>query len=497
MKVLIIGGGAAGYFTALRYKSVFPKTEVELIRSKNINIIGVGESSLIDIPKFFINDCNIDINDFHNEVKPTFKLGLQTRDWSSKGKIVNYVFDFYYLMIQKGVEVINNIDNQYYTFFSTLISNKQPPITKKGELLVGDSSSIPYLHAYQIENKKFIPFLEKQAKLNGINEIEGEVLDIKQNEEGIESIYFNDNWHKYDFYVDCSGFNGCITNFIKNEWVSFNKYIICDSAIVGEHQIDDTPNHCTIAHAMTNGWMFQIDCEGRTGKGYIYNSSTITDEKAIEEYVIKNDFKIKSHRKINIKSGHYKNLFNKNYILVGNCAGFAEPLESTGYSVILNTVNLLIKNHKTKKENLLLTNSEIKCNNLFISKLWYEIINSILLHYKFNNNHDNDFWNYYKNLDFHGDYKYIIEYLLENDFNLEKSREININYLQNLIFPVEFIYLILRGKNIIKKQKKESNLIDFFKLKSNEMMSYEDLIKQKDYKKYYDNKKIISDFLNY
>lgn len=496
MKVLVIGGGAAGYFTALRYKNIFKETEVFLIQSKNINIIGVGESSLIDIPKFFLTDCNIDIEDFHKEVNPTFKLGLQTRDWSEQGKIVNYAFDAIHLAHKYGLDLLNNINTLDYSLFSILISNKKPPITKNGQLITGNSVSVPYLHAYQIENKKFIPFLKKQAALKGIKEIEGEILDIKQNEEGIENVYFNDHWHKYDFYMDCSGFNGCITNFIKNEWISFNKYIICDSAIVGEHQIDENPNHCTIAHAMTNGWMFQIDCEGRTGKGYIYNSSTITEEKAIDEFMIKNNFKIKSHRKIKIKSGYYKNLFNTNYALIGNCSGFAEPLESTGYSVILNSVNLLIKNHKTKNKNLFLSNSEIRCNNLFISKMWYEIINAILLHYKFNHNYNNNFWNYYKDLDFHGDFKYAVEYLIENDFNLEKSKEININYLQTLIFPVEFIYLILKGKNIIKKENKKNDIIKYLKNKSHDIINYEEIKKENNYKKYYDNKISIDTFLS-
>ena len=501
MKVLIIGGGAAGYFAAIRYKKVFSNFQIDLVQSKNINIIGVGESSLLDIPRFLIDDCEIDINDFHEEVKPTFKLGLQTRDWSEKGKIINYTFDIINLMYKNGLDFLDNIDNENYTFFSNLFLSKKPPITINKQLLVGNIKDANhfqhYLHAYQLENKKFIPFLKKQAKIKGVNEIEGEIKKIKHNGKKIEEIFFNENWHEYDFYIDCSGFNGCITKYIENKWISFENYLPCDSSIVGEHELNENPNQYTVAHAMSNGWMFQIDTYGRTGKGYIYNSSTISEEMAIEEYMIKNEYKIKNHRKIKFNSGFYKNIFNENYCLVGNSAGFAEPLESTGYNAILNTINLLIKNHKDKKNNLSLTKTEINCNNLYIEKFWYEVINFILIHYKFNHNYDNEFWNYCYNLNFHGDFNEIIKYLIENKFSLSKKKEIAINY-SNITFPVEFAYALLKGKNVIKKENKiDKEMITNFKNKTKEIMSYDDMIKEKDYKKYYENKISINDFLNY
>ena len=496
MKVLIIGGGAAGYFSALKYKTVFKNFQVDLIQSKNINIIGVGESSLLDIPFFFFKDCELDIDEFHNEVTPTFKLGLQTRDWTENGKIINYTFDAVELMMKYGLEIIDEMDDFNYSLFSSLINQKKPPITKNGQLICGNEQNFEYLHAYQIENKKFIPYLKKQIKLKEINQIEGEISNFKiEDNEIIKSVYFNENWHEYDFYIDCSGFNGCITNYIKNDWFSFNDYMVCDSVILGEHPISETPNHCSIAHAMSNGWMFQIDCAGRTGKGYVYNSSTISEETAIEEYLKKNNYLIKSHRKIKFKSGFYRNIFNKNYCLIGNSAGFAEPLEATGYSVILNSIHLLIKSHSHKNNNLFLTKSEIKNNNLYIEKLWYEIINVIIMHYKFNHNYKNDFWNYCYNLNFIGDFKYVIEFLLENKFNFFKSRELDKNYLQSTFFPVEAIYYFLKSKNIIKKEKKENNKTLFFKNKSKEIMEYHEMIEEKKYNQYFKNKIKINDFL--
>jgi tryptophan halogenase len=495
VKILVIGGGAAGYFAALKYKTVFHNTQVDLIQSKNINIIGVGESSTLDIPLFFFEDCKLDIHEFHNEVTPTFKMGLQTRDWSKKGKIINYTFDSIHLMYKYGLQICDEMDDFNYTLFSSLINQKKPPITKNGQLICGDQKETPYLHAYQIENKKFIPYLKKQAIKKGINLIEGEIHKIEHHDDIIDNVLFNENKHKYDFYVDCSGFNNCITNFIKNDWLSLKDHMPCDSVILGEHPINEAPNHCSVAHAMTNGWMFQIDCYGRTGKGYVYNSSTIKEEHAIEEYMKKTELKVKNFRTIKFKSGHYKKLFGRNYCLVGNCAGFAEPLEATGYTIILNSIHLLIKNHSDKNVNLFLSDSEIKNNNLYLNKLWREVVNVIIMHYKFNDNYHNEFWNYCYNLNFLGDFNYAIEFLMENSFNFFKSKEIDINYLQSIFFPVEAIYYVLKSKDIIKKEKKENSMNNFFLKKSNEIMTYDDLMKEQNYKKYFDNKLTINNFL--
>jgi tryptophan halogenase len=493
-KILVIGGGAAGYFAALRYKSKFKNYQVDLIQSKNINIIGVGESSILDLPDFLFNRCELDITEFHREVKPTFKLGLQTREWSKAGKYINYTNEFIHLAYKYGLDILDNMEDKSYSLFSILMENKKPPITKKRQLIVNNQKEVPFFHAYQIENKKFIPYLKQQAQKKGINEIEGEITNIQYENNSIKKIYFNENYHQYDFYIDCSGFGGCITKFIKNDWFSFKEYMPCDSVILGEHELLDTPNNYSVAHAMTNGWMFQIDCYGRTGKGYVYNSSTISEEMATEEYLLKNKNLVKKTRKISFNPGYYKNIFGENYCLIGNCAGFAEPLEASGYSVIISSIELLLKNH-LNKENLSLTRTEIKNNNLFLTSLWKEIINIILMHYKFNDNYQNPFWNYCKNLNFIGDFNEVVDYMKENKFFLYNIRELKNNYFNSIIFPIEIVYCILKSKDIIKKNP-NNLMISTFKEKSKEIMTYNEAYESDNFEEYFTNKITLDEFLN-
>ena len=49
---LIVGGGTAGYVTALILKSAYPETSIGLIKSDKIGIIGVGEGSTPNLLTF-------------------------------------------------------------------------------------------------------------------------------------------------------------------------------------------------------------------------------------------------------------------------------------------------------------------------------------------------------------------------------------------------------------------------------------------------------------
>ena len=45
-KILVVGGGSAGWMTAATLIKSFPKKQITLIESPNIKTVGVGESTI-------------------------------------------------------------------------------------------------------------------------------------------------------------------------------------------------------------------------------------------------------------------------------------------------------------------------------------------------------------------------------------------------------------------------------------------------------------------
>src|SRR3954463_12059083 len=76
-KVIVLGGGSAGFMAAVALKAKGPPgLDVLVIRSKEIGIIGVGEGSTVALTRFLHEYLKVGLKRFHEVAQPTWKLGL-------------------------------------------------------------------------------------------------------------------------------------------------------------------------------------------------------------------------------------------------------------------------------------------------------------------------------------------------------------------------------------------------------------------------------------
>ena len=73
--ITIIGGGTAGWLSAIFINKKRPDINLTLVESKSIGIVGVGEGTVPSIRRF-INRLGISESDFMNKTNATKKIGI-------------------------------------------------------------------------------------------------------------------------------------------------------------------------------------------------------------------------------------------------------------------------------------------------------------------------------------------------------------------------------------------------------------------------------------
>ena len=90
-KVMIVGGGTAGWMCGVPDAGPGQEASIQLIESDEISTIGVGEATIPPINNFNIA-LGIDENEFIKATQATFKLGIQFKNWGALGD--SYIHGF-------------------------------------------------------------------------------------------------------------------------------------------------------------------------------------------------------------------------------------------------------------------------------------------------------------------------------------------------------------------------------------------------------------------
>lgn len=420
VKVVIVGGGSAGWMTAAYLSKALDKNvQISLVESSNITTIGVGEATFSTI-KLFFDFLGLEEREWMPKCNASYKMAIKFVNWNAQGRHFYHPFQRYetvegfdiaewWLKMKRSEEPFdyscflipslcdNKRSPRYFdgTVFDDKVQNLFSRESTPEKNVLADLK-VQYPYAYHFDANLLARFLKDYAKQRGVTQIIDDVIDVKLSESGsIDSIITGEHGNiSADLFIDCTGFRGLLINKALGEpFISFSESLLCDRAIAMQVPTDirkDDINPYTTATALSSGWVWNIPLYGRVGTGYVYCSEFLSEEQAEQEFrqhlgPAAENCKAKH---IKIRVGRNRNSWVKNCVAIGLSSGFVEPLESTGIFFIQHGIEELISHFpgKTFNEGL------IKSYNKIIADCIDGVRDFLTLHYCVSDKADTPFW---------------------------------------------------------------------------------------------------------
>lgn len=397
-KIVIVGGGTAGWMAANLLACKWKGTEICLVESKEIGIIGVGEGSTPHLKLFF--DA-IDVADakWMPRCNATYKNGITFDKWSTATGFESYFHPFaaqtddiftvplFFKNVQarkQGYNVDAHPDK--YFLESYLSRNNLGP-------LPDESFPFGIAYGYHFDSALLGQFLAENAATHGVTRVFGNVADVLvKNDGNLNAVKLSDGTLlEADFFIDCSGFNALlIQKTLKVSYKSFKDNLFNDSAVVMPTEISTVLPVETKATALSNGWAWKIPLRNRFGNGYVYSSDYINSNQAETELrqhlgLLESETEA---RHLKMKVGRVEKHWHKNCLAVGLSQGFIEPLEATAIALSFNTIAQFMQYFQEGKY----TNKYEDAFNQDINSRFDGIRDYVLCHYKANQRTDSDYW---------------------------------------------------------------------------------------------------------
>jgi tryptophan halogenase len=462
-KIVIVGGGAAGWSTALMANKKMPSLDITVVESTEIGILGAGEGTVTNF-MLFLQYVDLELPEFFKKTGSTFKNGAKFTNWNNDGKFFYHNFSadsvlpsddaFFKYNVSSMLNIANEVESKDFDLVSFANNNNKSLMFQQNNTI--NQVGQPTVH---FDAQLLAQFLKEKALERGVKRVEGRVSEISNNDHGyIKSINVGDIKLDADFVFDCTGFARLIIgSHYQTKWKSYSEYLPVNSAVPFFLDIDkDKIEPYTEAIAMKHGWMWKVPLQHRYGCGYAFDSQYISEEEAmqeIEEYLGMVPFyprKDKGPLKFN--TGCFENSWVKNCLAIGLSAGFVEPLEATS----LYTVLEFLKDSLSDLESL------FECDERHINDFnnrWRifndDIMNFIYFHY-ITKRDDTLFWKKFGEID--NAPQFVKDILNKWEYSIPRHDHFNVNYPFRYQNWIEVGYgLGLINMDLIKKSAEVNN----------------------------------------
>jgi tryptophan halogenase len=407
-KIVVVGGGSAGWMTASTIIKQFPNMDVSVVESPNVPTVGVGESTIGGINNW-MNLIGVVDTDFMKETDASYKLSIRFTDFYRKGSgSFHYPFgvpnlegnlegknDWYYKKHIYPDTPNSDYAECMYSNMALVEANKIPTDDRLEGFVFGRDT------AYHFDATKYGAWLRDKICIpNGVKHISAEVTKVNTNQsDGIESLVLdNGELITADLFIDCTGFKSLLLADALNEpFTSYSDILPNNSAWATRPQYtnkEEQLNTYTDCHAIGNGWVWTIPLWSRIGTGYVYSDKYISDEGALQEFkehLTSKGFDAENleYKNIKMRVGIHERVWVKNVAAIGLSAGFIEPLESNGLFTVHEFVTKLCR---TINRDQYVSQTDIDAYNSACKQQFKSFAEFVAMHYAFSHRDDTEYW---------------------------------------------------------------------------------------------------------
>jgi len=404
-KIVIAGGGTAGWMTAAALAKTFgAQCEIQLVESADIGTVGVGEATIPHI-QLFNEMLGVDENEFMRKTRATFKLGIEFVNWKHIGESYLHPFGVYgddiaavpfhhYWLKLNGLGLAPALEEFSLTTQAAYSNKFMRPIA------IQDSPLSKLNYAFQFDAGLYAAFLRGYAEQRGVKPIEGKIAQVhlREGDGFIQSLQLESGENiDGDLFIDCTGFRGLlIEQALQTGYEDWSHWLPCDRALAVPCASVDELTPYTRATAHKAGWQWRIPLQHRTGNGHVYSSRFMSDDEACAILLANLDGEpLAEPKPLRFLTGKRKKMWNKNCVAIGLASGFMEPLESTSIHLIQTAIARLISLFPTRRFH----QDEINLYNQRADYEYERIRDFLILHYKATDRTDSAFWNHCREME--------------------------------------------------------------------------------------------------
>ena len=407
-KIVIVGGGTAGWITAGLLAARFPRRgeagiSISLVESPDHASIGVGEGTWPTM-RTTLKQIGLSETDFIRECEAAFKQGSTFRGWVDGTDAHSYLHPFtapagygeddlapYWLEAGDGRTFAESV-----CFQSELCRHGLAPKQITTPEYAGAAN-----YAYHLNAGRFAVVLRDHCvgKL-GVTHVYDEIVGVQSDEAGdiVRLDTKSGQPLAADLFVDCSGFAALlIGQHFKTPFRSKKDVLFVDKAWATQapYVREDEPiASTTLSTAQSAGWIWDIGLSSRKGVGHVFASDYITPDKALEELTTYlaargHDTDALSFRLIGINPGYREKFWVNNCVAVGLSGGFLEPLEASAIVMIELAAKMIAENFPRDRDSM--DRVAKTFNDAFLYR-WERVIEFLKLHYALSRRSDTAFW---------------------------------------------------------------------------------------------------------